>query len=335
MAQTGNQKDERHLRLWRVMSLTTGLGTVCVGLYYVILQIYHDVYNEVAGDPLFVFIIALNTVIASLFGYHFEERLENLIRAFNEQTADKAQKMVVSDAFRNIFNHLFAIPFAIGFAIFVASWVYFLEPWSLAGNAKLVDQLNWLLTIFLFSGNVMIGYGLYCIARFWWLSARRIKMIKLNIFNTTRPDIAIYQDITKRIVILVAVIATLAIASLPLSKIDVSVTAVLFSVCALGIVFATYLVPMLPLTTKFQETRVAELDRIEKKIDATYEQMIDAKIPAEHRAKMDEYTALREQVRKVKTLPPGGEFSIFTAVGVSLLTFLPTIFEQLLALASF
>ncbi len=315
------------------MSLLTGLTTVAIGLCYVVLQIYH----RLDGDALFVFIIALNSVIAAIFGYHFEDRLRNLIRNFNAQEDDKAQKMEIGEAFRNIFNHIFAIPFALIFALFISIWVYFLGPWGFTGTSDLTARLNGLLTAFLFSGNVMIGYGLYCIGRFWLLSARRIRKIKLNILNTNRPDIAVYQDIAKRIVILVAVIATLAIASLPLSKMDVGVTAVLFSVCALAIVGATYLVPMLPLTTKFQQARVAEMDRVEKKIDAIYEEMLTADDPTKLRGKMDEYTALREQVRKVKTLPPGGEFSIFTAVGVSLLTFMPSIIEWLwqLGLASF
>lgn len=333
MAADDPEQDVRHLGLWRGLSYVTALTTIGLGLIYVGLQIFHDVVS----DPLFVFVIALNTVIASLFGYHFEDRLRNLIRNFNAQEQDEAQKMVIGDAFRSIFNHIFAVPFALCFAGFVASWVHFLAPWGWTSMSVHTAQLNWLLTLFLFCGNVMIGYGLYCIGRFWLLSARRIGKIKLNIFNTTRPDIAVYQDITKRVVILVAVIATLAIASLPLSKIEIGVTAILFSVCALAIVAATYLVPMLPLTAKFQETRVTEMDRVEKQIDATYEQMVEAEDPTTFRDKMDEFTALREQIRKVKTLPPGGEFSIFTAIGVSLLTFLPTIIEWLwqLGLASF
>ncbi|WP_342078402.1 hypothetical protein [Yoonia sp. SS1-5] len=328
----GAEPDTGHLGLWRLISWISIGTAILVGLAYVAAQIAF--FGRVA-DPLFVFIIALNTCIGAIFGFQFETRLRALIVAFNAQEEDAARKMEIGRAFRNIFNDIFAIPAAICFACFIAGWVYLLAPWAGTGTPDQARALNWLLTVFLFCGNLMIGYGLYCILRFWLLSARRISKIKLNIFNPTRPDIAIYQDITKRIVILVAVVATLAVISLPLSVITVGVTAFLFSLSALATVMATYLVPMLPLTAKFQETRVTELNRVEKHIDAVYEQMVDADDPGAYRGKMDELVALREQVRKIKTLPPGGEFSIFTAVGVSILTFLPTIFEHLLGLVSF
>ncbi len=317
-----------HLFVWRLVSIVVFAANLLVGVGYVFAQL--RAFGTVE-DGLFIFLILLNTAIAGLSGFHFEKRLRNLVTAFNKQDIDEADKMEIGRAFRSIFNTFWAVPYALGHAAFIAVWVYLLAPWSTGIETDpQLGELNVLLTLFLFTGNLMIGYGIFCIGRFWLLAARRIRQIRLDILNTTRPDIAIYQDINKRIVILVAFVATLAILSLPDSKISLGETAMLFSIAALATVAATYLVPMLPLTEKFHETRVEALDEIEKKMHATYAATLAADDPKPLRAKLDEYNALREQVRKVKTLPPGGEFSIFTAFGVSLLTFVPTILEQVL-----
>lgn len=326
------------------------VSTSLLGLAYVAAQIFY--FGWFVDDPLFVAAIIVNTFVAAAFGFHFDDRLRGLIAAFNDQTQDQAPRIEPDQAFRNIFNHPLAPVYAVGHAASVALWVYLLFPWSplcpaaptaepvadlcpsaLAAYTDPVDlPLDIMLAAFVFCGNLMIGYGVFCIIRFWLLSARRISKVEVNIFNSTRPDLALYQDISRRIVIVVAVVATLAVISLVDSRLNVGTTTILFSLASLTAVAVTYIVPMMPLTTKFQETRFAELDRVESRIEVIYQQMVVAEDPTPLRKTLDEFTALRERVRKVKTLPPGGEFSIFAAFGVSLLTFIPTILQQLFSL---
>jgi len=318
-----------HLGLWKVMAAVSVVSTTLLGLVYLAAQI---IYLEGrVDDPLFVVVIILNTIVAAGFGFHFDDRLRGLITAFNTYKKDPADHIAPEQAFRNIFNSPFAPLYAVVHAGFVASWVYLLAPWSPMFTLSVAPRdlpLDLLLTAFLFCGNLMIGYGVFCIVRFWLLAARRIAKVELDIFNPTRPDIALYQDISKRIVILVAFVATLAVISLAGSKFDIGTTTILFSLASLTAVAITYLAPMMPLTAKFQETRFAELDRVERRIEALYQQVVTAEDPSPFRKTLDEFTRMREEVRKVKTLPPGGEFSIFAAFGVSLLTFVPTIVQK-------
>lgn len=315
---------------WRTLSWICGASSLTAGILYIAAQFRLLGHME---DPFFVAIILFNTSIAIGFGFYFERKLTRMLTAFNE--TDPAEVIPPDQAITNIFDHPYAIPAALLFTAAIAGWVHLLAPW---GDHTLDDgiasRLNAYLTLFLFCANFIIGCGLYCITRFWLLSAQRIKRVELNILVPTRPDLALFREIIRDLVILIAVIATLAVLSLPLSQIKVGVTTVLFSLSALAIVIASYLIPMLPMTKKFQQTKNRELHRVERRINAIYQDMIAKDDPTTQKAQLEAYAALRDQLKAVKTLPPGGEFSIVTSATVTFMTFLPSIIEWTRSLVS-
>ncbi len=307
---------------WKKFSKICAALSIFSALAYIGLQGYYFLRVD---DPLFIAIIMLNAAIAIGFGFYFERKLYRMLTAFNE--TDPSERIEPDAAIDSIFHHWFAGWAAVLFSGGLALWVFLLFPWNEHSSIWQAQPLNLALAFFLFCSNLIIGYGLYCIVRFWLLAWVRIERMTLNVLEPTRPDLAMYRDIIGDLVILIAGIATLAVISLPLSQIDLGITTVLFSLAALGTVIGSYLLPMLPMTRKFHQMKNAELHRLERRINRLYKSMMTADDPTSQKAQMEGYVALRDQLKAVKTLPPGGEFSIITSVTVTFMTFLPAIFE--------
>lgn len=322
VAPPGGTPFASRLTRWKTISKVCAAASLLSAFAYIGLHFYW--FWRVA-DPLFIAIILFNAGLAIGFGFYFERKLNTMLTAFNE--TDPTERIEPESAIDTIFHHPFAVPAAMLFSGSIAAWVFLLFPWNPHSGIFQAQPLNVLLALFLFCSNIIVGYGLYCVGRFWLLAWHRIQRMELNVLLPTRPDLAMYRDIIRDLVILIATIATLAVISLPLSQIDPGITTVLFSLIALGVVVASYLLPMLPLTRKFHLAKNAELHRVEQRINTLYEGMLKSDDPTTNKAQMEGYTALRDQIKAVKTLPPGGEFSIFTSIAVSFMTFLPSIID--------
>lgn len=299
------------------------VGGVLLGAFYLFKQ-----YQNFGAlkDPIFVGLILANTVTAFRFGVFFKARLIELIGAFNTVECDNPDPIERDDAINRLFEDKLGILFAICFAGAISGSVHFMRPWQhmLAAPADII--LTDFMAAFLFVANLMVGFGLFCLGKYWKLSADRIAQVKLTILNPSRPDLVMFQAMTKMVVVLSATLSCIAISALVFSVFQLDTMTVFFSIASFMIVLCAYFVPIIPLSAIFRQAKFDELNRIELMIAAHYEHTL-APTPDAVPHDLDALITYRNEVRSIKTLPPGGEFSVVTAGTVAFIPFLPIMFE--------
>lgn len=281
-------------------------------------------------DPVFVGLILANTLTGFRFGLFFKSRLVDLIDAFNVVEHENADPIVRETALAQIFEDKLGLAFAVLFSAMIAVPVYLMVPWAAFIDGQDAVHLTNLMAAFLFFANLMVGFGLFCLLRYWQLSARRIRKVKLTILNPSRPDLILFQLMTKMIVVLSATLSCIAITSLVFSVFKLDEMTVLFSIASFTVVLAAYLVPIIPLSAIFRQTKFEELHKVETLIARHYDAQVTRQTPMPD-VDLNALMTYRNEIRAIKTLPPGGEFSIVTAGSVAFVTFLPALFELILS----
>lgn len=264
-------------------------------------------------DEIFVGVLLINSVVTGTFGGHLHSQS---VRLFKLLPLEDHKLSVPSRIFGSFQNILFGF----GFAIVISGCVFLLSPWE-------EQSLNLLLSLFIFSVNVQVGMGAGALTMFWTLSRRSVQLMDIRILNLTRPDIIQFLNAISLTVLLVGFLSSAAVLSLLFSKFDMSFAVVAFSFFSLTMVISSYFVPLSPLIQKIKATKSQELNQIEKRIDHGYRLSLKK---SEQVEEIDMLLTFRNEIRKVRTLPPNGQFSVFTAASVTFLSFFPTLVDHLL-----
>lgn len=196
-------------------------------------------------------------------------------------------------------------------------------------------DLNRKLAVFVFSANVVIGLAIATLARFWTACGRELTRAGANIHNTARRDVGAFVDITHANLIAAATISALALFSLLFSRFAMGEMILAFTGFTLLFVAAAYYVPFVMLSVALRNSRRSALDRVEQRIVAAHERALAATTPEAQQQALDELEGMRKvhgETLKIRTLPPGGELSIFATSMAGLLTFLPSVVRMLVNL---
>jgi hypothetical protein len=218
----------------------------------------------------------------------------------------------------------------VAFASFIALVVWNVDPWS---GQELTRNLRAWLCVFLFFNNLVIGAALFAILTFWHVLLRDLDHIEISILNLSSPALCALLKVNSRLVMGAAVVSSLAVCSIPLSSATMNPVTKVFSGFTFAFVVATYAVPILPLSNVLSARKAAALDRIEKLIEAHVR--IRSGQPPRHDLPIDtdslpplsDLIEARDIVAQVRTLPPGGQFSVSAAAIVAFLSFLPTLID--------
>jgi len=266
------------------------------------------------GDAGLIACVILNTAAVLVFGFHITPHIAEMLDAIPD-AAQPLQARV--DA---ILNHPWAIPFALLYAasIGIGSWV--VDPHGENGTFRA------LLSLYLFAGNLMIGFGFFAILRFWAVFLTTLPSLQFRILNLNRPPLPAILRVNSKIVMITAFVASMSVVGVVLSNFELAGLTVLHSGFTLALVVATYAVPVLPLSNVLRRRKSEELDVIERMIVAHVEGMPHGKTDPD----LPELSRLKEakaMITAVQTLPPGGQVSVSAAAIVTFLSFLPTLIE--------
>lgn len=264
-------------------------------------------------DAIFVGILLMNSFVAGSFGVYLHARS---LKLFELLPTDKHKLHPAKDIFGSLQN----IFVGLGFSSLLSWSVFLLSPWD-------TQSLNEFLCLFIFCVNFQIGMGIGALLKFWKLTAKSLNLMEIRIFNLSRPDIVQFLQMVSLTVLLVGFLCSAGVMSLLFSKFEMNFFVMLFSAISLSLVILSYVVPLAPFSFKLRATKFQELDKLEKKIDICYKQTIsDAK-------DVDDFEKLltfRSAIRKIRVIPPNGQFSILTAFSATFLSFLPTLVQRLL-----
>ena len=175
----------------------------------------------------------------------------------------------------------------------------------------------------------MVGYALWAVGRYWKLVWQELRSIPFRVLNLSAPPLPPLMRFNSRIVTLTAWVSTSAVVGLALSGYTADQPVILFSLFAFGLVVATYVVPVVPISNRLSRLKSEELNRIEGQIAAHVRALGDPKsghTPLDE-ATLGRLTAAQKMIREVRTLPPGGQVSVSAAAIATALPFLPSAVE--------
>ena len=324
--------------LWRRAGIRLLAATSLLGLIYAVVELY-TVWDDlcplnerlrtegcaITDLPLILIVIANNAIIYR-FGSYIAGPLGQLFAHLPDFEA-APQKGVDS-----ILGHRWSVPFGLLYTAILAGGAWLLNPWPEHPN------LRWLFALFLFSGSVYVGMGIFAILQFWRLVLRHLAQFDLRLMNLSRAPLTDILRINSRIVMVTAIVASLAILSVVLAGYQTGPLIIVFSMFALCIVVATYAVPILPISNLLLVQKSRELDRVERLIEAHLRRLTGERdrplLPGEEPLpdKLPELPKLieaRDIIAAIRTLPPGGQISVSAAAIVTFLSFLPSIIDYL------
>jgi predicted outer membrane lipoprotein len=309
-------------RAWRLCAHLAIVVTVLMALWY-----GHVEWQATGGlaDLALIVLVTVNAVIAQQFGLRVAPQLGELYGDFPQM---RATPQAAVDA---TFWHPLSLPFALVYAAVISLGVWILDPWSGTADLRL-----WL-SAFVFAANVVIGLCDFTILRFWQAVHRTMPHLDLRLLNLSRPPLVSLLRVNSQVVTVTALIACLSILAIVMSGYETDPVIFLFSLATLGLVVATYAVPIVPLANRLNDAKLAELSRLEPLIEAHIRTLThqDTRPDLPRRDKelpeLERLLAARDMVSSVSTLPPGGQVSVSAAGIVTFLSFLPAIVDYILS----
>ena len=196
-----------------------GIGSsVVLAALYIISQWTH---LGTISDAGLIACVMLNAVAVLVFGLHITPHIAEMLDAF---PAAKQPLQVRVDA---ILNHAWAVPFALLYAaaIGIGSW--------LADPHSENETLRLLLSLYLFASNLMIGFGLFAILRFWFVFLTTLPSLQIHILNFNRPPLPAILRVNSKIVMITAFVASMSVVAVVLSNFQLAGLTVLHSGCLL------------------------------------------------------------------------------------------------------
>lgn len=308
-------------RAWVLWGGATSLMAAVAALAYAVIE--HELAGPIADAPLIV-LITLNTLIIYRLGCSISKDLGRLF--FYMPKAGQDPQSTVND----LLGSPRILLGGVLFASFVAIVVWNVDPWQ---SAEQPEQLRLWLCVFLFCNNLIVGAVLVAIVRFWHVLLRELEEVEISILNLASPFLCALLKVNSRLVMGTALVASLAVCSIPMSDYTMNPVTKVFSGFSLLLVIATYAVPILPLSNVLAARKAEALHRLEKQIDAHVRHRSRQRPKPGMPASVDDLTPLdelieaRDLVTQVRTLPPGGQFSVSAAAVVTFLSFLPTLID--------
>ncbi|MFK7869095.1 MAG: hypothetical protein AB8B58_07635 [Roseobacter sp.] len=308
-------------REWVLWGGAASLLAAVAAFAYAVIE--HELAGQITDAPLIV-LITLNTLIIYRLGCSISKDLGRLF--FYMPKAGQDPQGTVDD----LLGSPRILLGAILFASFAATAVWNVDPWQ---SAEQPEQMRLWLCVFLFCNNLIVGAVLVAIVRFWHVLLRELEEIEISILNLASPFLCALLKVNSRLVMGTALVASLAVCSIPLSDYTMNPVTKVFSGFSLLLVIATYAVPILPLSNLLATRKAEALHRLEKQIDAHVRHR--SKLPPKPGmpAAVKDLTPLkdlieaRDLVSHVRTLPPGGQFSVSAAAIITFLSFLPTLID--------
>ena len=309
--------------LWREFGFITCLLTIGLGGAYLYLQ-WH-VNAEVFPDPAMrlltlkdvplVIFVSLNAWAVYGVGLYLARNLAELLYYLPPRGA--LAELSLQDRVNRILAHPPAVLCGIIWGVAIS-----------LGAQTLIDPnatppLRTGISLFLFAGNLMIGFAVWAILRYWTGFLRELPHVELSIVNLSREPVPAFLRFNSRVVLVAAIVGCLSILGLALSDYKTSAPVVLFSVYAFLIVGLTYAVPIVPLSNLLLRKKVEELDKIDGQIALHVAAATDKTIDAEKLPDLGDLQKARAIVTGIKTLPPGGQISVSATAFVTGLSFLP------------
>ena len=312
--------DKTAPRHWRFTANLAVFATVLMGLLYAWSE-WQAIKH--LTDIALIVLVVLNTVIVQQFGLRVAPNLGEMYFYFPD-TSNDPQAAVDATLW-----HSLSVPFALTYAALIGGGVWMLDPWGDTADLRL-----WL-AAFVFTGNLLIGMGLFAVFRFWQAAHKALPGLDIRILNLSRPPVVPLLRVNSQIVTVTAGVACLAILSVVLAGYDKDPLIILFSLFTLVLVIAAYAVPVVPLANRLKAVKLEELNRIESLIEAqmrdlTYQsRRPDHPPPEKDLPALDKLIEMRDIINKVRTLPPGGQISVSATTIVTFLSFLPAIIDYI------
>lgn len=311
-------------RLWKLfgrifLGLTLLMAVAYLGVQWIMFEEFKD--------SIFVGAMLANSVTVYRVALYLHGRISSSKQTCATLPEEKNLWVGTTELLNTVFESKLILLSGIMTGSIYVFAIWILAPWQIA-------ELDILLAAFLFGVNFLHGMAFYSLAAFFTASQKRLKTLEVSIYNVSRPDISIYLDINRGIVITASLITCVAIVGLLLSVFRFDFAVMLFSALAFLIVVTAYYAPLHPLTALLRISKIEQLHKIEMLLNAKLVALTLSDVSSEMNKKLDEITALqtlRKSINSIKTFPPGGDFSFMTATSVTFLTVLPTLIEKLLA----
>ncbi|SLN74135.1 hypothetical protein ROG8370_03655 [Roseovarius gaetbuli] len=306
-------------RLWR----TYGRAAVAATAFLALLYAYTEwtIRGDIADIALIV-LVTINAGVVYQFGHRVAPRLGDMFKALPATAADP------QGAVDDILGDRWMLPFGLCYGAVMGVGVWMLDPWGAA------DLRLWLAG-FVLCGSVTIGMGVFAVIKFWRALLRALPEMDLRILNLSRAPLPAILRVNSQIVMVTAVVASLAILSVVLAGYDRDPVVILFSLFSLFLVAATYAVPIIPLSNRLISVKVEALNQIEPLIEAHIRDRSNQPRRADHPhpdkplPDLDKLIEARDMIDAVRTLPPGGQVSVSAAGIVTFLSFLPTLLDYI------
>jgi hypothetical protein len=307
-------ENSRLPKLWKYSAWSTTILS-CIAA-----TVYLNKQFEIVGrieDGIFIGILLFNSFVAGAFGAYLYSQSLRLFELLPVGQHNSYPPTQIFGSFQNIL-------FGFGFSTLISASVFLLSPWD-------NQELNVLLCLFLFIVNFQVGMGAGALTLFWRLTGRSVHLMEIRILNLSRPDIVQFLKMISLTVLLVSFLCSAGVLSLLFSKFDLNLAVVAFSLSSLFLVIISYFAPLTPFILKLKTVKLQELDIIEKRIDQCYKSTIKGKELLED---IEKLLTFRSVIKKIRIIPPNGQFSVLTAFSATFLSFLPTLVQHLLSLLS-
>jgi len=209
-------------------------------------------------------------------------------------------------------------------AIYGASTIFlFFGPWQ-DNRILLYSYMS-----FVFLGNALAGYGIYCLVRYFDRILNVGPYCKISLWDRSCPIYKFVINSSKYIIYGVGYISITAIISAMFSLVGPSAPAYVWSIWSVLVLFATFTIPLLPISKKIKSLKDEKIEKIDIKLQS-YHEKLEERIDKEKDVSFDNIEVikkLRGQVKSVRVFPPVGAKSLETAAIISLLTVLPSLLE--------
>jgi hypothetical protein len=309
----------RHIKapaLWRIFGLGACALTLGSGSVYLVLQAGAE---APLTDLWLVIVVTLNAAAVYGVGWYLARNLAELLHHL--PVTERVKALTLQERVDRILAHPPAVGLGIAWGLLVATLAQAIVPW-----ARGTELHRWFM-IFVFSGNLMIGFAIWAVLRYWIGFLQALPAVELNVLNPSREPMPAFLRFNSRVVLLAAFVGSMAIFSLAASGYDGSLPIVAFSVFSLALVGATYAVPIVPLSNLLGREKARALDAIEAQIATRIAAVTDPDVDTTGLKSLEDLRAAQALVAEIRILPPGGQISVSATAVVTALSFLPAIIE--------
>lgn len=306
-------------RLWRSYGRAAVAATVVLALLYA--RTEWVLRGDIADIALIV-LVTINAGVVYQFGHRVAPHLGEMFHDLPTTAANP------QGAVNDVLGNPWILPFGLCYGALIGGGVWILDPWS-------SPDLRLWLAGFVFCGSVITGMGVFAVFRFWGALLHALPEMDVRILNLSRAPLPAILRVNSQVVMVTALVASLAILSVVLAGYDRDPVVILFSAFSLTLVAATYAVPIIPLSNRLITAKVETLNQIEPLIEAHIRDRSHQPRRADHPhpdkplPDLDKLIEARDMISAVRTLPPGGQVSVSAAGIVTFLSFLPTIIDYI------